>query len=121
MTSFGTAVVVMRRYEKSGVPDELGEYTMVPVDVEAEGCRHRPLNFKEVVELNFDVATEYWKSTLPTMNYDDTVLEALAALKNTDTIEVDGQEYQIVGGVRPFDDLSGNPFKATIISQKQIG
>lgn len=120
MTTFGTAVVKMRRYVETGTPDQLGNYELVPVDVNAPGCRHRPLTFAETVELELDIATEYWRTTMPTHEYDGTVLSALALLKNNDAIEVDGQEYQIVGGVRPFDDLAGNPFKATIISQKQI-
>lgn len=120
MTTFGTSIVSLKREVKTGTPDELGEYELVPVTVDAPGCRHRPLTFAETVEMALDIATEYWRTTLPTHEYDSTILSALALLKNNDAIEVDGQEYQIVGGVRPFDDLAGNPFKATIISQKQV-
>lgn len=121
MTLFGTSVVSLKRYVKTGAPDELGEYQLEPVVVEAPGCRHRPLTFQESVEVGLDIATQPWKTTLPTHEYDGTILSALAALNPEDSIEVDGQEYQIVGGMRPFDDLGGNPFKATIISQKQTG
>lgn len=120
MTTFGTSVVKLKRFVKVGAPDELGEYELTPIVVNAPGCHHRPLTFQESVELAIDIATQPWKTTLPIHTYGNTILAALAALQNNDAIEVDGQEYQIVGGVRPFGDLAGNPFKATIISQKQI-
>lgn len=121
MGDFGTAVITLTHYDKTGTPDELGGYTLTPVTVEAPGCRHRPLNFTEAAELGFDIATLPWKSTIPIYLYDDATIAALLALLPQDVIVVDGQEYQIVGGVRPFDDLEGRPFKATIVSQKQIG
>lgn len=119
--SFGTAVIVFQRMQKSGNPDELGQYTMVPAPVSAPGCRHRPLAFQEIVELSLDIATEYWRSTLPLLEYSSSLVTTIKATKPDDVITVAGQDYQIIGGVRPFDDLEGKPFKATIISQKQIG
>jgi hypothetical protein len=119
VTLFGTSVVRLTRYVKTGAPDALGQYQLIPIVVDAPGCRHRPLTFQESAEYNLDIATQPWKTTLPTHEYDGTILAALAALKPEDAIVVDGQEYQIVGGMRPFEDLAGNPFKATIVSQKQ--
>jgi hypothetical protein len=119
--AFGTSVVTLKRYEESGSPDELGNYTMVPVLTEAPGCRHRPLTFKEAVEFNVDIATQPWKTTVPLGEYDDTLIAALIAAEPDAVITVDGQDYQVIGGVRPHPDMDGTPFKATIISQKQIG
>lgn len=118
--SFGTATVVFISRQQTGPSDSLGEVPIVDVPTSAPGCRHRPLKPTEKVELNLDIATEYWRSTLPLFEYAAPLLAIAKAAKNTDVIEVDGQEYQIIGGVQPFDDLEGMPFKMTIISQKQI-
>lgn len=121
MVAFGTAVVTLTHYVNTGTPDELGEYQQNEVNVAAPNCRHRPLTFQETIDLGIDIATQPWRTTLPTHTYSPTILNALAALNPNDVIKVNGQDYQIIGGERPFDDLAGNPFKATIISQKQIG
>lgn len=118
--SFGTATIIFKHLVKTGAPDELGEYTLKPVPTPAPGCRHRPLTFAEAVELNFDIAKQPWKSTVPLHEYSANLIAAIKAIRNNDIIEVNGQEYQIVGGVQPFDDLEGNPFKATIISQIHV-
>lgn len=118
---FGGQTITFIHLEKSGTPDELGHYTMVPVSHDAPFSRHRPLSFKEAVELQFDIATEFWRSTLPVHLYTDPVRAAVLGATAEDVIEVDGQEYQIVGGVRTHPDAAGLPFKTTIISQKQIG
>lgn len=119
--SYGTATIIFNHLVKTGVPDELGNYVEVPTSTPAPGCRHRPLAFKEIVELNLDIATEYWRSTLPLEDYDGTLIAVIKATKPQDTVTVEGQDYQIVAGVRPHDDFEGVPFKATIISQKQTG
>lgn len=119
--SFGTSVVTLKRFSETGTPDELGNYTMVTAEAMAPGCRHRPLTFKEAVEFNVDIATRPWKTTLPLAEYSDALVATLTAAEPDAVIEVDGQEYQMIGGVRPHPDMDGTPFKATIISQKQIG
>jgi hypothetical protein len=117
--SFGGSTIVFISRQQTGVADSLGEIPIVDVPTSAPGCRHRPLTPAEKVEFNLDFATEYWRSTLPLCEYVNPLLAIAMAAKNTDVIEVDGQEYQIIGGVQPFEDLEGVPFKMTIISQKQ--
>jgi hypothetical protein len=87
---------------------------------EAAGCRHRPLTFQEKADLNFNVATEMWKTTLPLYEYDAELQAKVTGLEANDVIRVDGIEYQVNGGVRPHKDFTA-PFKATIISTKQVG
>ena len=117
---FGNQTISFVNRSPSGVPDELGETTLTEVVTNAEGCRHRPLTFTETAELEFDIATEAWKSTIPIGEYDPTLRSQVLSIKSNDIIRVDGQEYQIVGGIRPFNDFT-RPFKATLISQKHIG
>jgi hypothetical protein len=119
--NFGGSTIIFKRYENTGAPDELGEYTQVATETTATNCRHRPMAFNEVVEMELDIATEWWRSTVPIHQYSSAVLAEILSVMPDDVIEVDGQEYQMHGGVRPHDDFAGNPFKATIISKKQIG
>lgn len=119
--SYGTKTIIFKHLEKSGVPDELGNYELVPVETPAPGCRHRPLTFKETAELEFDIATEFWRSTLPLEEYDSTLIGVIVGTKADAIITVNDEDYQIIGGVRPHDDLEGVPFKATIISKKATG
>jgi hypothetical protein len=101
-------------------PGELGTYPQIPTPVDAPGCRHRPLTFKETAELQFDVATKIWKTTIPIAEYSSALREQIVAAEPDDTIKVDDIEYSIIGGVEPFDDFTA-PFKATIYSKKHIG
>lgn len=119
--AFGGSTIVFTRLVKVGEPDDLGNYELQSVDTEAPGCRHRPLTFTEIVEMQMDMSTQPWRSTLPLFEYDDALLDALDTIQHNDFVTVDGEKYQIVGGVRPFPDRNGNPFKATMISQKQHG
>jgi hypothetical protein len=117
---FGTAVITFRHLEPSNTFDDYGNPTLTEVDVDAPGCRHRPLKPTEKVELNYDIATELWRSTLPLSEFDAPTLAAATTAKADDVILVGGVEYQIIGGVMPFDDFEA-PFKMTIFSQKQTG
>lgn len=114
-------MITFTTFEKSGVADEFGGYALVETSTSAPGARHRPLTHKEVVDLQFDVATEWWRSTLPLGEYDAAKLAIITAVPPNSVIDVDGQRYQIDGGVRPHPDMEGRPFKMTIISKKQIG
>jgi hypothetical protein len=125
--SFGgqTITFVDRDQDKTGEPDELGHYPLKNTGVDAPGCRHRPMTFKEAMELGYEVGTEVWKSTIPIGEYfsDATKAAAYAAVvgaKAADVIVVDGVTYQIDVGVRPHPDMAGIPFTATLISKLQV-
>lgn len=107
-------------HDDSTTPGELGTYPQVETLIVMPGCHHRPLTYAEKVELNFDVATEMWKTTIPIGEYNETLQDVILALEPDDTLRIHGQEYQIDGGVRPHYDFS-RLFKATIISKKHIG
>ena len=117
---FGPDVVQLVSLTNAAVPGELGTYPKVETIVEAPGCHHRPLTFTETAELEYDIATEMWKTTIPIGEYSDELRGSVLAITAGDRIRVNGNEYQIVGGVRPFNDFS-RPFKATIMSKKHIG
>lgn len=102
-------------------PDEFGQIPTEPQVTVAPGCRHRPLTFDETAEYAVDIATQPWKTTVPLFEYSAELVAALLAMKPDARIDVDGQEYHVDGGIRPHPDLQGRPFKATIISTKQIG
>ena len=117
---FGSDVVTLVTYVDSSVPGELGTYTQVPTYTDIPGCRHRPLTFAETAELAFDVATEYWKTTIPIGEYSPDLRATILAAGPDSQIRVDGIQYAVVGGVRGFKDFGGW-FKATIISKKHTG
>lgn len=117
---FGASVVTFVTHVDAPTPGELGTYPQVPSTFDAPGCRHRPLTFQETAELQFDVATEFWRTTLPIGEYSESLLNQIRAIQPDDTIMVNGVEYSIIGGVRLFDDFSG-PFKATLHSKRHIG
>lgn len=106
---------------ETGVEDELGNFPLAETLTDAPGCRHRPLTFTETAELQFDIGTKPWKSTIPVNEYSASVRDAVLAAKNNDLIRVDGVEYQIIGGVRHHVDMDGSPFKATVISEVKVG
>jgi hypothetical protein len=117
---FGHVTVTLLLHTSAATPGELGTYAQVEVPVTCPGCRHRPLTFRETAELEFDVATKLWKTTIPIGEYSSALRNQIVAAEPDDTIKVDGIEYSIIGGVEPFDDFTA-PFKATIISKKHIG
>lgn len=119
--SFGNDTLVFGTLVKVGPADEDGNYQMVPDTVAAPGCRHRPLTFKETAELEIDIATEMWRSTIPLKDYDDALIAELTALKASAFFTVGTGKFQIVGGVRPHPDMASVPYKMTIISQRQHG
>lgn len=117
---FGPDTVELVSLTNAATPGELGTYAKVETITEAPGCHHRPLTFSETAELQYDIATEMWKTTIPVGEYSLELRNAVLAITAGDLIRVDGQEYRIVGGVRPFKDFS-TLFKATIVSQKHTG
>lgn len=116
--SFGNDVVTFRHLVKTGTVDELGNADMTTQDFPAPNCRHRPLTHRETVELELDVSTQFWRTTLPLFMYDAPTLAAAMNADGQDIIKVNGKNYQIVGGVRPHGDMASVPFKMTIISQR---
>lgn len=117
---FGPDVVTLVTHVDSATVGDLGTYTQEEVTVELTGCHHRPMTFTETAELEFNVGTEVWKTTVPIREYTESVRAALLAGKPNDTLRVNGREYNVVTGVRAHNDFSG-PFKATIISEKYTG
>lgn len=117
---FGHKVVTLVLLSDGPTKGDLGTYEQVETPTDAPGCRHRPLTFKETAELQFDVATEIWKTTLPIGEYSQSLRTAILALRHDDVIRVDGAEYSMIGPVAPYDDFTG-PFKATIYSKKHAG
>lgn len=117
---FGPDVVKLVSLTNSAVPGALGTYAKVETVTDAPGCHHRPLTFSETAELQYDIATELWRTTIPISEYSLELRDAVLAVTAGDLIRVDDDEYQIVGGVRPFKDFS-KLFKATIVSQKHTG
>lgn len=117
---FGHHVISLISYVDGPTASELGTYQQVPVSTDLPGCRHRPLTFQETAELQFDVGTQLWKSTIPIGEYSSMIQDQLRAVLPDATITVSGVQYSVIGGVEVFDDFTG-PFKATIYSKKHIG
>lgn len=118
---FGGQTVSFVNRTETGIPDELGNYPLAETTTNAPGCRHRPLSFSETAEYQFDIATQPYKTTIPVGEYSPTLRNLVLAIKPNDVIRVDGVEFQIIGGIRHHPDMSGAPFKATLISQRQVG
>lgn len=117
---FGHVTVTLVLHTPGNTPGELGTYPMVETEVDMPGCRHRPLTFKEKVEVAFEVGTEMWRTTVPIGEYSSTLRDQIALAKPDDVLRVGGIDYEIIGGIESFDDFSA-PFKATIHSKRQIG
>lgn len=110
---FGGQVVTFVKITPTGVYGDRGTPELAETSTQVPGCRHRPLTFQETIELNLDTATEWWKTTAPP------VPAVLAATAN-DEIEEAGRRYQIHGGIRPFPDMDGQPYKVTIVSKRHF-
>jgi hypothetical protein len=117
---FGPDVVELVSLTNAATPGQLGTYAKIEQVTVEPGCHHRPLTFSETAELQYDIATELWRTTIPIGEYSEALRTAVLQVTAGDLIRVDGQEYRIVGGVRPFKDFSAL-FKATIVSQKHTG
>jgi hypothetical protein len=106
-----------------GPPDRNNMPTQTHDVVLVSGCHFRPLRLSEKVGLA-DIATEVWKLTAPPT---EGVLAAKAAGQivydhspNPEFDEDDSSNvFQIVGGVQPFTDLSGQVVKVTVLCQRQ--
>lgn len=94
-----------------GAKDRLGVAVAVETPVPVTGCRFRPLNVEETVNLT-DVATEIWKCTAPPV-------AAVLAAKSIDRLVHNGITYDLVGGIKPFNDASNQVYKVTVMAKKQ--
>lgn len=120
--SFGNQTVSFIVITESGTPDRFGMKTKVRTPTVVTGCRHRPLDAKEMAELETDVATQVWKTTAPPE------AAAIAAASTGELLydgtasptDVAANRLHIIGGAKPFTDFA-NPFKVTILSQRQTG
>ncbi len=121
--AFGGQTVTLLSYTQSSQDSAFGVGSMTLTRTDIYGCQHQPLlaqaggsagpaRAEQQPEIGVSVATSWWQSTCPPD-------PALLAAKPSDAIEVDGEVYQIIGGVQPFVDLSGHIDHVTILSEKQ--
>lgn len=108
----GQTVTFVAITENTSIRDAYNKPTIVRTNTAVTGCRFRPLTVTEQVNTG-DIATQIWKGTIPP------VTAALNA-QPMDEVIVNGVTYQIIGGVMPFTDLSGTPFKVTIRCVRRI-
>lgn len=118
---FGNKTLVFNRPTPTGGVDEQGNQSWADSETGMPYCRHRPFTTSELIEAGFEIDTEIWRSTIPMKEYDESQIGVLLSLKGDESFTVDGNEYQIVGGARPFDDMASRPYKMTIISKRQRG
>jgi hypothetical protein len=116
--SFGNQTVTFVSYSDTGTMGALGTYQQAETLTVAPGCRHRTLSAKETAEYDVDVATVVWKTTVPVGEYSAPVRAAVLGAEANGEIRVDGESFKIIGGPRDHPDFV-NPFKVTILSQKQ--
>ncbi|MEE3066572.1 MAG: hypothetical protein VYA67_21965 [Actinomycetota bacterium] len=108
--TFGSQTVTFLPPNYTGTRNSLGIKTQgVPNGVPVEGCRHRPLTAAECDDDLTEVSEQVWKTTAPPH-------AAAIAAKNTGLLECDGVVYELIGDAKTFPDMSGEPFKVTILS-----
>ena len=114
MTFFGgqTAIVVAKAFNNT-TRDRYNRPLEVLAEFEVPGCRFRPMDYQELIDLG-DVTTQKWRLTAPPVA---AILDASAI----DEIKVDGVSYQVVGGIKPFPDMNGSLYKVTIICERRDG
>lgn len=126
MTSFGGDTITFTSfnppYPGTAFPDDLGTFTPLKgTPGVVPGCRHRPFRRSghgagaaraEYPEEGVGITTDWWQSTCPAW-------PAALSAKASDSITVNGVVYRILGDARPFEDISGTPFKVTFLSERQ--
>ncbi|AHG24330.1 head-to-tail stopper [Mycobacterium phage MichelleMyBell] len=110
--TFGGQTVTFVTYENTGPRRPLGGYQQAETLAPVAGCRHRPLSARETAEYDVNVATVVWKTTAPPA-------PAVLAARQDGEIRVDGVAYKIIAGPQHHVDMDGQPFKVTILSQRQ--
>jgi hypothetical protein len=123
--SFGGDIITFTSFEPDpdqAFPDDLGTFSPLEgTPTTVPGCRHRPFRRSghgagaaraEYPEEGVGITTDWWQSTCPPA-------PAALAAKASDTISVGGVPYRILGDARPFEDITGNVFKVTFLSERQ--
>lgn len=123
--SFGRDVITFTSFNPNpaqAFPDELGTFSpLAGTPTVVPGCRHRPFRRSgrgagaaraEYPEEGVGITTDWWQSTCP-------AVPATLAAKASDNITVKGVTYRILGDARPFEDIAGNVFKVTFLSERQ--
>lgn len=123
--SFGGDVITFTSFNPNpaqGFPDDLGTFTPLQgTPSVVPGCRHRPFRDtsrsarfarSEYPQEGVGITTDWWQTTCPP------AAAALAA-KASDNITVNGVIYRIISDARPFEDITGTPFKVTFLSERQ--
>jgi hypothetical protein len=119
---FGKDTVTVNTQGQIGV-DGVGAGILGPVSTVVTGCRHRALKAKtshgagmarqqEATQVGVAVATEWWETTAP-------AVPAILAAKPSDSLTWHGRTFQIIAGVKPFEDPMGNIIKVSILSEEQ--
>lgn len=107
--NFGNDTVVLTNYT-AGTKDPFGVADLVPHSTTERGGRFRPLSATEVKALT-DANVEMWKWTaLPSP-------QVLAAT-TTSQITYGTKSFEIEGGIQVFTDVSGRPFKVTVLCKR---
>ncbi|MFN6550662.1 hypothetical protein ACP6C7_18835 [Mycolicibacterium septicum] len=114
MTFGGQTITFVSVTEDLGTRDRYGNPALIRAEVPVPGCRFRPLTAKEKIEGGFNTVQDPWKATCPPA-------PAVVGAASNGEVKVDGATYQIVGGVRVFDDLGGDPYKVTVIAERWVG
>lgn len=114
---FGNQTLVFETVAE-GAKDPWGVAAPVLTDVPVSGCRFRPLNATETVELT-DRAVEMWQGTVPPH------VAAMTAKPNG-RVKYSGPEtggvvvvFEIDGRPMTFPDANGEPFKVTVMCKRQ--
>lgn len=120
---FGKDTVTVVTEGQIGV-DGVGAAILGPVpSAPVTGCRHRPLKTEsargagmarqqEATQVGVSVATEWWETTAPPV-------AAILAAKPSDQLLWNGRTFQIISGIKPFEDGMGNIVKVSILSEEQ--
>lgn len=112
MSFGGQTVVFVTVTEDLDNRDRYNNPIRVRTEISVPGCHFRPLTAKEKLELG-DIVQDPWKCTAP----------PVAAVMNAqaiDEVKHKGVTYQIIGGVRPFNDFSDRVFKVTVICERTV-
>ncbi|MBI3217408.1 MAG: hypothetical protein HYZ38_26640 [Mycobacterium sp.] len=107
----GSTVAFISVTEDLDNRDRYDELAEVRTEVDVHGCRFRPLKVDQHTTEVGTFVSELWKATCPPE-------PAVLGAKPSGEIRVDGVVYQIVGAVRPYEDLRGGVIKVTVLAQK---